>query len=156
MVISYLSDDKVSIKTKTETVTVGNGVQIGQYKVSGAGEYDIAAIQCEAQYLETATAYFLRTEDLTITFLDQIDAQITKLDDASNTDILIVDVRSNEKPEDLKPVLKALEPAYLFLIGAGADSAFQEGVGLPLKESAPLKIVRTGLPMDGTRLITRD
>jgi hypothetical protein len=153
MVISYLGNDKVSIKTKTEPITIGNGVQIGQFQIPGAGEYDVAAIQCEAQHLDKSTVYFLRTEDLTIAFLTDVDSSMTKVDDASNTDVLVVDLRSDAVAGELKSVLKVVEPSYLLLIGSTPDASFIETLGLPPYESSVLKLTRSGLPLEGTQLI---
>ena len=153
MVISYLSNDKVSIKTKTDTITIGNGVQIGQYSITDAGEYDVSAIQCESAYLAKATVYFLRTEDLTITFLSEIDTEVTKLDDASKSNILIIDLRSDANVDQLKLILKGLEPAYLLLIGAGSTPEFADSLGLPKYDSSTLKVTSSGLPLEGTYLI---
>ncbi|MEI6477370.1 MAG: hypothetical protein WCO52_00015 [bacterium] len=156
MVISRQGDNGVSIKTKTETVTIGDGVQIGSFKIPGAGEYDVATIQCEAQNLAKATVYFIRSEELTVVFLSEVDTDVTKVDDASNTDILIVDLRSDTDVADLKSVLKVLEPGYLLLTGSKADASFLSTLGLPAYESSTLKVSRTSLPMEGTQLVPVD
>ena len=153
MTIGYTSADTISIKTKNETILINGEVQIGHYLIPSAGEYDISAIQCEAQNLGQAIVYFIHTEDLTITFLSALQSEVTKLDDASNTDILILEVRSDNTAEDLKPILKALEPAYLFLIGAGVSSEFVESLGLPTQATQNLKVTRSALPLEGTTLI---
>lgn len=152
MVISYQSNGTVSIKAKNETIAIGEGITIGSYKIQSAGEYDVAGIQCDATHLETATAFLVRTEDLTVTFLNNVDTSITKLDEASNTDILIIDVRSDSKIEDVKTILKTVEPFYLLLIGSGASSGILQELGLPLIEGQ-LKVTRTSLPLEGTQLL---
>jgi hypothetical protein len=156
MVISYTSSGEVNIKTKTETVQLGSTVRIGSFVVPGPGEYDIADIQCEAKALSQSFASFLRTEDLTITFLSMIEPEVTKLDDASATNVLVVDVRSDDQPEALKPILKSIEPEYVVLTGAGATPAFAAGLGLPKLEESSLKLTRAGLPMEGTYLLSND
>lgn len=155
MVISYNSSGDVSIKTKTETVTLGSSVTIGSFVIPGPGEYDVAGIQCEAQALTSGFASFIRTEDLTITYLGSLDPQAKKLDDVSSTHILVADIRSNDKPEDLKPIVKDVEPSYVVLCGAGATPAFTAGLGLPMVEEQTLKITRAGLPLEGTFVLNR-
>jgi hypothetical protein len=155
MVISYQSNDTVSIKTKQESILVGGGITIGSYTIPGAGEYDIASIQCEGQFIEKSIVYFLRAEDLTITFVDDADTSVTKVDDASNTDILILDLRSDSESDKVKTIIKGIEPSYVLLIGAGATPEFTAGLGLNPFESSTLKIVRSGLPMEGTFLVPR-
>ena len=156
MVITYLSNDSVSVKTKTDTVLLGNGVTIGSYAVPGAGEYDVASIQCEGIYLDKATAYFIRTEDLTITYLTDTDKSVTKLDEASAADILVADLRSDAEVDDLKSIVKAVEPFYVLLVGAGATAEMSAALGLSLYESSSLKITRTGLPLEGTFLVPKN
>jgi hypothetical protein len=155
MVITYLPNDKVSVKTKTETITFGDGVVIGDYSIPGAGEYEVASIQCEASYLEKATAYFVFTEDLNVTFLSDVDQSVTKEDSASKTDILVIDVRSDGGAAQIKNIVKAIEPSYVFLIGSGSHSELVESLGLTPFDGSTLKITRTGLPLEGTFLVSK-
>lgn len=153
MTITQTSADTISIKTKNELVTVGDGVTIGSYHISGAGEYDVAAIQCEARFLKEATVYMISSEELTVTALTQVDVDVTKLDDAPNSDILVIEVRSDNKDEDLKKILDVLEPSYLFLTGSGATPELRTKLGLPVLDSTTLKVTRSSLPLEGTSLI---
>ena len=153
MTISYQANDTVTAVTKNRTVTLGKDVLLEKYVVPGAGEYDVAGIQCEAVQLPTATVYFIRAEDLKLTFMSHVDSEVIKLDDASATNILAVEVRSDDKPSDLKPILKALEPSYVFLIGAGATPEFNAELGLTAYESSTLKATHAGLPLEGTFLV---
>lgn len=155
MVISYTSAGNVSVKTKTETVTLDGTVTIGSFLVPGPGEYDIADIQCEARALASSFATFLRAEELTVTHLAQIDPAVTKLDDAAATHILVADVKSDDQPDTLKPIVKALEPSYVVLAGPGATPEFAKGLGLPLAEGDSLKLTRAGLPLEGTYVLSR-
>src|SRR5437667_82344 len=117
MTISYQADDRVVATSKGLTVTFGKDVAINEYIIPGAGEYDVAGVQCEVYSLGTSLAYFARIEDLVVTFLHDTNHGVSELDDASSTNILIMDIRSDVKPEDVKPILKRLEPSYVFLIG---------------------------------------
>lgn len=154
MQITYASNGTVQLKTKTETVLLGNDtVTIGDKVLSGPGEYDVASILCEAQALPLAIAYFVRSEELLITYLTNADQAASQLDDASDTAILVLEVRSDADPAAAKAIIKALEPAYLFLIGAGATSEFRNGLGIPLAEESSLKVTASGLPLEGTMLI---
>jgi hypothetical protein len=156
MLITYTAAGTVQLKTKTVPVVVGNGVAFGEKVISGPGEYDVASIQCEAKALPLAVAYFIRDEDLLITYLTHLDPEVTKLDDISDTAILSLDISSEDTAGSAKSIVKALEPAYLFLMGPGATSSFIEELGVPKGESSSLKITRTGLPLEGTTLIAND
>lgn len=154
MQITQSTNDTVQLKTKTEPVVLGNDcVRIGQKVLSGPGEYEVAGILCEGQALPLATAYFVRDEDLLIAYLTHLDPQVSDLDDVSETGVLILDIKSDDEPSKAKAIIKALEPAYVFLIGAGATSEFRAGLGLTSGESGPLKVTGTSLPLENTVLI---
>jgi hypothetical protein len=155
MVITHTSSGEVSIKTKTDTIVLGGSITIGSFVVPGPGEYDVSDIQCESKALTDSFASFLRTEELTVVFLNKIDPAVAKMDDASNANIVVVDVRSDDTPESLKPIVKAIEPSYVVLSGAGATPEFAAALGLPMVEESSLKITRAGLPMEGTYLLNR-
>ena len=153
MQIGYTASGDLQLKTKTETVTMGAGLRIGSKVIPGPGEYDVASIQCEGMAIDGTVAYFIRTEDLMITFLTGLDGLVTKLEDISDTAILVADVRSDDTPEAAKKIIKALEPYYVFLIGAGATPDFIAKLELPQSEDSTLKITRAGLPLEGTTII---
>lgn len=154
MQISHQSDGTVSIKTKTEPITLGSTVQLDGYTVPGPGEYDVASVQCEGRALPSGgIAYFIHAEDLNVTFLPTVNPEATKLDDSSTTEILVVDLRSDDTAASLKDVVKSLEPFYLILMGSGATAAFATELGLPLSDTPVLKITRTGLPLEGTTVL---
>jgi hypothetical protein len=151
--LSFTSGDHVQLKVKNDTVNLGETVSIRDYVLPGAGEYDVAGVLCEAQVAGDSLAYFIRLDDLQTTYLPRLASEVTKLDDASNCNILVVDVRSDDKPESLKPILKALEPSYVALIGAGATPEFQKALNLTTQEGASHKLTRSGLPLEGTILL---
>ena len=68
---------------------------------------------------------------------------------------VVVDLRSDSTPEQLKPVLKALEPSYVFLAGAGATQELSQALGLAAFEGSSLKVTRSSLPLEGTFLVGR-
>ena len=153
MQLSITSTGSVQLKSRNETVSLGDTVSINLFEVPGTGEYDVAGIQCEAYNLSAGNAYFIRLEDLLIAYMGQIDADIEKLDDAANANVLVVDVRSDDTPDKLKPIIKAMEPSYVVLRGAGATEAFRAGLSLPLEQITSFKMTRTGLPLEGTTIL---
>lgn len=150
MVITFSGKNDVTIKGKNETVTVDSTVKIGSFTVPSAGEFDISGVQCESLYLSQGMVHFFAMEDLQITYLTEINQEVTTLDDAPATDILILDIRSDNKPDQLKPILKALEPSYLLLVGAGATPEFVTELHLPVHPESSLKVTAGSLPDEGT------
>lgn len=153
MQLSLPADGSIIAKSKSETVSFGNTVQINDYIVPGQGEYDVAGIQCEVHNLNAGLVYFVRFEDLQLTYLSQIDAGVSKLDDASNCNILAVEVRSDDSPENLRAIIKSLEPSYVVLRGAGATTEFRTLLNLPVQEITLLKVNRASLPLEGTSVL---
>jgi len=153
MQISYQSDGTVGIVSKGKSVHLGSVTKIEDYTIPGAGEYDVAAVQCEVHALPGGLAYFFHVEDITITFLTSLLPEVTSLDEASSTDILVVDLRSDATADQFKSILKRLEPSYVMLMGSGATPELAQALGLPPFEGSALKITRTSLPEEGTFLL---
>ena len=156
MQLSYTGSDTLIVKTKTESISIGATLQLGSFTVPGPGEYDVASIACEGQALESgAFVYFMRSEDLMITYLTMLDKDVSKLNDASNTNVLVLDLRSDDSSDTVKAVVKAIEPSYVALVGAGATEAMAAGLGFPVLEPGALKITRAGLPLEGTSILSK-
>lgn len=153
MLISYTAANNIALKSKTTNASVGSKVIIGTYEVPGAGEYDVAGMQCEAKYLDRGLVYFFRTEDLVITYLTIADPSVTKVEDASDTQILIIDLRSDDTAAIVKAIVKSLEPAYLFLLGNGVTEKIIEELNLPCEKTGTLKVNGGSLPEEGTTII---
>jgi len=151
MTIQFSPDGSVVLKSKAETITLGKGVAINSYSLPGRGEYDVASVQAEVYQAGNALAYCLRTEELLTVFLDIPDLAVSELDDVSNTNILILDLRSDSSTDVVKTIIKRLEPSYVFAIGISPSVI--ESLTLP-QQPAPLKVTRAGLPLEGTTLIT--
>ena len=156
MQFTYSSTDTIVVKTKTEPITIGATLQLDGFTVPGPGEYDVASIACEGRAMESgAFVYGIRTEDLTITYLTKLDKEVNKLDGVANTNVLVLDLRSEDEAGDVKAIVKVIEPQYLALIGAGATEKLITDLGFPIIESS-LKITRAGLPLEGTSILKRD
>ena len=153
MQLTLTGDNGVALKSKQVTVTLGETVTIGEYKISGAGEYDVAGIQCEGAVTGTTVSYFIWMEDLQFTYVTALSSEISKLDKASTTHVLIADIRSDDRPEQLIQILKKLEPTYVTLFGAGNTDEFRKLLGLPVQQGSTHKLTRSGLPIEGTTLL---
>jgi hypothetical protein len=156
MVLSYAADGTVVVKAKTATLQLGPELKVNQHPILGAGEYDISSVHCEGINLTTGQVYFFRTEDLNVAFLTHLDTDLVKHDSATGSDILVVELRSDDKVENLTAILKKVEPSYLFLTGVQPTLELLTKLALPKYESATLKITRQSLPMEGTSLVMPD
>lgn len=153
MTISYQANGEVLAASKSASIRFGKDILINDYVVPGAGEYDVAGVQCETHSVDHTLAYFLRMEDLVLTFMHNATPDVASLDDASSTNILILDIRSDTKNDDVKVILKRLEPSYLLLIGEGATPEFSKSLGLTAYEGNQLKITASSLPEEGSWVV---
>lgn len=147
------AQNSISLKSKQETVTLGETVSIGDYAIASAGEYDVTGIQCEGAITGTSISYFIWIEELQFTYLPSVNQEVSKLDKASGTHVLVADIRSDTTPEQLKSVLKKLEPSFVAIFGAGNTEEFRKALGLPVQEGTSHKLSRSGLPLEGTILL---
>ena len=143
----------MAAKLKAATFSLGATVRIGEYELPGAGEYDVSAVHVEAKNLEAGIVYWLRAEDLQVAYLSHTDPTVNKHEEAAATDILVINLSSEDTAASLKPLLKSMEPSFLFLIGAGATPDLMKSLSLPMQEGGSLKITKVGLPEEGTTLI---
>jgi hypothetical protein len=156
MVISYAADGNVAVKAKTATISIGPELKVNQHPILGAGEYDIFSVHCEGINLTTGQVYFFRTEDLNIGFLTQLDTDLVKYDGATSCDILVVELRSDDKVESLTTILKKVEPSYLFLTGVQPSLELLAKLAMPKYESSVLKVTRQSLPLEGSSIVLPD
>ena len=154
MTVQFAPNGSIVLKGRSNSVVLGKSIRLGEYEVPGMGEYDVAGVPCKVQNLTQGTVGFIQFESLQFTYLSQVDASISKIDEAVDTDVLVVDVRSDDEPNQLKPILKLLEPSYLVLTGSGNTESFQKALGLPVAQGASHKVIKSGLPEEGTTLLT--
>ncbi len=156
MIASYTAHGSVELKTKNISVVLANGVSVGSQQIAGPGEYDVQGVQCEATAYEGGIGYFVRVEDMVTAYLTKVDATASKLDGITEAAILVLDVRSDDTNESVKALIKAVEPSYVLLAGAGATKEMAAALGFPLTEGSSLKVTKAGLPLEGTSLILAD
>ncbi len=156
MQVSYTANNAIELKSKNASVTLDNGVRVGDQQISGPGEYDVQGVQVEAASYAGGVAYFIRVEDLVTAYVTKIDASASKLDGISDAAILVLDVRSDDSADSVKSLIKSVEPSYVFITGAGATRELAMQLGIPLAEGVSLKTTKAGLPLEGTSIYLAD
>ena len=156
MIINFISRDKIAIKSKNAIITLDGGVAVGSFKISGPGEYDIDGVQVEVQPIKAGLASFIYSEDMVITHITDLQQELTKIKGISDTNILVVDLKSDDTVEKLKPIIKAIEPSYLFLIGAGKTTEFITQLNLTIEKVKTLKVTASSIPESGTSVIEEE
>lgn len=156
MIINFASRDKLNIKSKNSTITLDKKIVIDDFSINGPGEYDVDGIQIEAQPLKAGLASFVYVEDMVITHITSLEQELTKIKGVSDTNILIVDLKSNDTVDKLKPIIKSLEPSYIYLLGAGKTAEFIAQLGIITEKCKSLKVTLSALPESGTTLIEEE
>lgn len=155
MVISFTPQDDVLIKAKTANILLNSVAKIDTYTVPGAGEYDVKGIQCEAEYLPDGLVYFFRAEDILITYMTSVDQKATKMEDSADTNILVLSLCSDNTADQVKVLVKALEPSFLLLTGPYNPTIITD-LNLTTEKTSTLKVTASSLPAEGTTLIVRE
>lgn len=151
MQLSLTSSGDVLLKEKGVEVTLGTSVRIGSYEVPGAGEFEVETVPCTVEVADEQFAYFLVVDGVHVTYLDPAVAGVSDLSDASSTEVLVVRLRGDESKELLTTLVKKLEPGFLVLTGSSAEE-LGSTLGLTPEPGNVLKVSRTSLPEEGTRL----
>ncbi len=151
MQLSFTSAGDVLLKEKEAEVVLGTVVRIGAYEVPGAGEFEVQGVPCTVEVAEGQYAYFFTLDGVHVTYLDPAVAGVSELEDASSTEVLVIRLRGDESRELVGGLIKKLEPGYLVLAGSNAQE-LGSTLGLTPEAGATLKISRSGLPEEGTRL----
>jgi hypothetical protein len=146
MHVSPSATGELLLKTKHATITLGATVRIGERELPGAGEYDVASVHVECFALTKAYAYLLRAEDLVITYLTDIDPTAINAEGVGDTAFLVIEVRSDSNPAEVKTLISKLEPAIVALRGAGATDVFAAQLGFSASRDFPIKLLRSALP----------
>lgn len=156
MIINFASRDKLTIKSKNATITLDGKVMVGDFSISGPGEYDVNGTQVEVQSLVAGLASFVYVEDMVITHITNLEQELTKIKGVSDTNILVVDLKSNDTADKLKSIIKSLEPSYIYLLGAGKTAEFIAQLGIITEKCKSLKVTLSSLPESGTTLIEEE
>jgi len=153
MQLSRLPDGSVRIESKPVWLTLGVSVNLNGVIIPGPGEYDVAGIQCQRHIVGAATSTLIRLEDLVISFVEGFDAGIAKSEGMSATHILVVSTDTGVTLEQLRSLIKELDPGYLVLTG-NAHAELESGLGLTPATGTSLKVSLTSLPAEGCQLAT--
>lgn len=151
MNITYQANGALTLGLKQVTqVSFGTEITLGNFVIPGAGEYDVNGVPCEVHPLNHSFLATVRLEDLTICYLPELAPEVKLAEEAVSAHILCLMTRSNDQPEMVKNLIKALEPSYVFLMGIDATREFAEKISSTIEQASTFKISRSSLPLEGT------
>ncbi len=142
------------IRLKDLTITLGDNVTIGDFALTGPGEYEVGGVMAEAS--PTATRFF--AEDLTLGHLGSRTKKLSdeELEQLGSVDVLFFPLGEESlAPKDASVLLAQIEaPIMIPLAASAADiEAFCQQQTSCERLSGPLKLSRSQLPTEGSRII---
>ncbi len=153
MQITRTPDGSVRLESKPTWLTLGVSVTLHDQDLHGPGEYDITGIQCQQLYLGKGKISIIRLEDLIISYVEGYDTAIAKAEGVSNTHLLVVRTDALTSIDQLRALIKELDPGYVLLTGSN-HKEFEEAAGLSLQTGSTLKVTNASLPQEGCLLAT--
>jgi hypothetical protein len=153
MIIKKIDQNHWEIKTKLTKITLNDGAIVGDFKIPGTGEYDVADVAVEV--IDGIISFF--TEDIETVFIRQdkknfSDEEIKKL---SKCNILFLPV-AGAKTMDVKTALNLvseIDPEIVIPVYYEDLSKFSKSEGSTLKEIEELKITKNDLTGEERQII---
>lgn len=153
MIIKKNSQDEWQIKTNNTIIALNHGMQVGDFKIPGSGEYEIAKVEIEA----SDGIYSFIVEDLSLIFIQKevqepSDLELKKL---TNIDILFLPVAGKgtmtiKKAQD---VINAIEPKIVIPIFYDNIEEFTKSSGISAENTSLFKINKNTLPEEEERKV---
>lgn len=155
--MQILARDKgaYEIKLKDTTIHVGESLTIGDYQLPGPGEYEVGGVMAEA----TGSCARLYVEDVTIGYLAKRGHKLTdqELEELGPIDILFFPLGADAlAPKTALEILAQIEAPLMIPLATSPVllEEFCTAHGHCENQTGPLKITRSQLPTEGSRVIT--
>ncbi|MEK7460623.1 MAG: MBL fold metallo-hydrolase [Patescibacteria group bacterium] len=160
MQITARESGQFELKVRDAVVLLGTNLSIGDYVLPGPGEYEIAGIMAEV------TAHTVRfvVDDFQVGFLRSAIQKLPdqELEQVGNVDILFAPVgfegSSGLTPKELISLANQVEARLIVPIKMQENTKEGLQAAFPQAEviSSPLKITRSQLPEEGSRILVFD
>lgn len=142
------------IRLKDLVISVGRELRIGDFLIPGPGEYEVGGVMAEAS--STATRFY--AEDLACVHLGARTSKLTdeELEQLGAVDVLFFPLgEEGLSPKDATALLAQIEAPIMIPLAAsvGAIDAFCKEQGNCERQAGPLKLSRSQLPSEGSRVI---
>lgn len=145
------------LRLKELTISVGHDLKIGDFALSGPGEYEVGGVMAEAG--PTATRFY--AEDLAIVHIGSRTKKLSdeELEQLGAVDVLFFPLGADSlAPKDATALLAQIEAPIMIPFAATNDDidAFCKEQASCERQSGPLKLSRSQLPEEGSRIIVFD
>ncbi len=153
MIISASHPGALNIRTKKSPITLSDQVQIGEFTLSGPGEYEVSGIEV----LGVGQLYIFESEDMRLAYLDKLNRPLSteEQEAATDVDILFVPVGGGEvlDTKGAIAVINQLDPRIVIPMHYHDISDFSKQEGIKPEQIDSLKITKAELPENERRVI---
>lgn len=161
MTITHQGQGQFTVKSKDATIILGSKIKIGDRELPGAGEYEVSGVEVEG--MEDGI-YLLRTEDVYLLYLNQLNRQLTndELETVNMADILFLPVGGDKtdtpeltvlNPEQSVKVINQVDPRIVVPMHFLSIEPFRAAEGKPLEMMKEFKVTKAGLPQEERQIV---
>lgn len=153
MIITAPLHETIQIKTKNTTISLGIENKVGDFVLSGPGEYEIAGVEIEG----VGKIYLFSTEEMRIAYLDKMDRPLNDLEQelVGDVDILFIPVGGDDvlDAKAALQIINQVDPRIIIPVYYQELASFTEVEGIAPEYVDSLKITRTTLPETERKVI---
>lgn len=153
MTISAPLHETIQIKTKNVNINLSNEVKVGEFTLSGPGEYEIAGVEVEGVGL----VYVFETEEMRLAYLDHLNRPLNDAEQelVADVDILFVPVGGGEvlDAKGALQVINQIDPRIVIPVYYDELAEFTQEEGITPEYVDSLKISRINLPETERKVI---
>jgi len=150
MNINYQGEGNFKIKAKEGNIILGEKIQINEFTIPGAGEFEVAGISAES----IDGIFTFQSEDMNLTYLKRKNILDDKeLERVKDTDILFVPISEWLETKTAIEVINQIEPKIVIpMFYKNVDDVKLLGDASP-EIIDLLKISKANLPVEDRRII---
>ena len=149
-ILKNSASDGFALKTKNSQVNIlRTQIEIGNFKISSPGEYDLSDVSCDVQSLDGHIVSLLESEMILIGTLDaKVDIEDLS-EDFTKVSILLLFIDSAQDIKSAANLVSKIEPQLVFYLSKEkTDSKIDQSIEVV---PSPYKVSRNELVYEGTR-----
>lgn len=150
MIITFHGQGEFEIKAKETNIHLGEKITVGDFEITGPGEYEIKGVSAES----IDGIFVFQSEDINLTYLKRKHSlNNSELEKVKDTDILFVPVSGIMDPKTALEVSNQIEPKILVPMFYESIDDFQKIEGISPEVMDQLKISKNFLPEEERKVV---
>lgn len=149
-ILKNQSGDGFILKTKnTQIIILRNLIEVGDFKITSPGEYDVAQISCDVQSLGENINSLIELEMILVGALDASINSEDLAEDFTKVSILLMFIDSTNDFKSASTLVSKIEPQLVFYLSKEKiESKVEPSIEVA---PSPYKISKNELVYEGTR-----